>query len=58
MMNRGQLISWNDEKGFGFIKSESLSRDTFIHISALKCNYSAMNCPNNNQDMGLVNLSS
>ena len=35
-MIKGQLISWNDEKGFGFIKSESLQSDTFIHISSLK----------------------
>lgn len=35
-MNRGQLISWNDSKGFGFIKSESFERDMFIHISSLK----------------------
>ena len=35
-MNKGKLISWNDSKGFGFIKSESLESDTFIHISSLK----------------------
>lgn len=35
-MNKGKLISWNDSKGFGFIKSEPLERDTFIHISSLK----------------------
>ena len=35
-MNKGKLISWDDSKGFGFIKSESLDRDTFIHISSLK----------------------
>ena len=35
-MNKGLLKAWNDEKGFGFIKSETLAHDTFIHISALK----------------------
>ena len=35
-MNKGLLKSWNDEKGFGFIKSTTLQHDTFIHISSLK----------------------
>ena len=35
-MNKGLLKAWNDEKGFGFIKSDTLAHDTFIHISALK----------------------
>ncbi|MEI8624592.1 cold shock domain-containing protein [Pseudoalteromonas sp. B137] len=35
-MNKGLLKAWNDEKGFGFIKSDTLEHDTFIHISALK----------------------
>lgn len=35
-MHKGQLKSWNDSKGFGFIQSESLGRDIFVHISALK----------------------
>ena len=35
-MYRGQLIQWNDDKGFGFINCEELKSDTFIHISALK----------------------
>lgn len=35
-MNKGLLKAWNDEKGFGFIKSYTLEHDTFIHISALK----------------------
>lgn len=34
-MYKGQLKSWNDNKGFGFIQSNDLSQDTFIHISAL-----------------------
>ena len=32
---RGQLVRWNDDKGFGFIKHSSGS-DVFIHISELK----------------------
>ena len=35
-MYKGQLKSWHDNKGFGFIKSQSLDRDVFIHISSLK----------------------
>lgn len=35
-MHKGQLKSWNDDKGFGFIKSQTLPQDTFIHISTLK----------------------
>ena len=35
-MYKGQLKSWNDKKGFGFIQSNGLSQDTFIHISTLK----------------------
>lgn len=36
MSSKGKLIRWNDDRGFGFIKSESLKGDIFIHISALK----------------------
>ncbi|MGI2173775.1 excalibur calcium-binding domain-containing protein [Shewanella ulleungensis] len=36
-MERGTLVRWNDEKGFGFIKPETGNdQDVFIHISALK----------------------
>ncbi|GGQ31913.1 excalibur calcium-binding domain-containing protein [Shewanella litoralis] len=36
-MERGTLVRWNDEKGFGFIKPETGNdQDIFIHISALK----------------------
>ncbi|GGP64404.1 excalibur calcium-binding domain-containing protein [Shewanella saliphila] len=36
-MERGTLVRWNDEKGFGFIKPETgNNQDVFIHISALK----------------------
>ncbi|MCK4842933.1 MAG: excalibur calcium-binding domain-containing protein [Methylococcales bacterium] len=33
---KGQLIRWNENKGFGFISPENGKRDIFIHISALK----------------------
>ena len=33
---KGRIKRWNDDKGFGFISSESRKRDVFIHISALK----------------------
>jgi cold shock CspA family protein len=36
-MERGTLVRWNDEKGFGFIKPEiGDNQDVFIHISTLK----------------------
>jgi cold shock CspA family protein len=35
-MYKGQLKSWKDDKGFGFIESSELNQDTFIHISSLK----------------------
>ncbi|MGK0409977.1 MAG: cold shock CspA family protein [Shewanella psychromarinicola] len=36
-MERGMLVRWNTEKGFGFIKSEiGDNQDVFIHISTLK----------------------
>ncbi|PKH90954.1 MULTISPECIES: cold shock domain-containing protein [unclassified Pseudoalteromonas] len=35
-MNKGLLKSWKTDKGFGFIKSDTLEHDTFVHISALK----------------------
>ena len=36
MMHKGQLKSWEDDKGFGFIQCNDLKQDTFIHISTLK----------------------
>lgn len=33
---KGQLVLWNDEKGFGFVRSESDEKDLFLHISAIK----------------------
>ncbi|WP_282114649.1 cold shock domain-containing protein [Pseudoalteromonas arctica] len=35
-MHKGMLKTWKTDKGFGFIKSDTLEHDTFIHISALK----------------------
>ncbi|MBH0036050.1 excalibur calcium-binding domain-containing protein [Pseudoalteromonas sp. NZS71_1] len=35
-MHKGLLKTWKTDKGFGFIKSDTLEHDTFIHISALK----------------------
>ncbi|QDF74075.1 MULTISPECIES: excalibur calcium-binding domain-containing protein [Shewanella] len=36
-MERGTLVRWNDDKGFGFIKPNTPNaQDIFIHISALK----------------------
>jgi cold shock CspA family protein len=35
-MYKGRLKSWNDNRGFGFIKLDELNQDTFIHISTLK----------------------
>lgn len=33
---RGQLRSWNDQKGFGFIRPERGGGDVFAHISAMR----------------------
>ena len=33
---KGKLIRWNQARGFGFIKSDSINKDIFIHISALR----------------------
>ncbi|MCG8610428.1 MAG: cold shock domain-containing protein [Pseudomonadales bacterium] len=33
---KGRLVRWNEERGFGFIKSDSVDEDIFIHISVLK----------------------
>lgn len=35
-IEKGKLIRWIDEKGFGFIKPDTGGADIFIHISALK----------------------
>jgi len=34
LMDRGVLVRWNDEKGFGFIQPDkNAAQDVFIHIS-------------------------
>ncbi len=35
MKLKGKLIRWNKERGFGFIKADSIKGDIFIHISKL-----------------------
>jgi cold shock CspA family protein len=36
MEMKGKLIRWNEDRGFGFIKSNDIDDDIFIHISELK----------------------
>lgn len=36
MKSKGKLIRWNEDRGFGFIKSSNIKDDVFIHISELK----------------------
>ncbi|MFK8013422.1 MAG: DUF1294 domain-containing protein [Marinicellaceae bacterium] len=36
----GKVISWNDDKGFGFIKPYNGGKDVFAHINAFKKNSS------------------
>ena len=35
-LKKGQLIKWNDERGFGFIKPREVGKEVFLHISAVK----------------------
>jgi len=35
-MTKGILITWKEDRGFGFIKPVDGGRDIFIHISAIK----------------------
>jgi cold shock CspA family protein len=35
-MNKGKIIKWNPERGFGFIKPHSGTEEIFVHISDLK----------------------
>ena len=35
-MHKGQLVTWKDDRGFGFIKPNDASKEVFLHISALK----------------------
>lgn len=34
MRTHGTLIKWNDDRGFGFIKSAKGDREVFVHVSA------------------------
>lgn len=38
MINKGQLVRWNDSKGYGFIRIDNAEEgcDVFIHMSALQ----------------------
>ena len=33
---RGKVVSWNDDRGFGFIQPEDRSEQVFFHISSVK----------------------
>jgi cold shock CspA family protein len=33
--HKGILVKWKDDKGFGFIKSETDTKEVFLHISAI-----------------------
>lgn len=35
-IEKGKLVRWFDDKGFGFIKQDNGKGDIFIHISALR----------------------
>lgn len=35
-MQKGTLVMWNDQKGFGFIHPEGTEEDYFVHISTFK----------------------
>jgi uncharacterized membrane protein YsdA (DUF1294 family)/cold shock CspA family protein len=34
--DKGKLVLWRDDKGFGFVRPETGDKDFFIHISAFK----------------------
>jgi uncharacterized membrane protein YsdA (DUF1294 family)/cold shock CspA family protein len=36
MRNTGKIRSWNEQKGFGFIRSSAGGKELFLHISALR----------------------
>ena len=33
---KGKIVSWKDDKGFGFITPEGKSEQVFFHISSVK----------------------
>lgn len=35
MAQQGKIISWNQQKGFGFIAPDNGEQDVFFHVSAL-----------------------
>ncbi len=35
-LNKGELIKWNDDRGFGFIQPSEGAKEVFLHISAVK----------------------
>lgn len=37
-MSIGKIVRWQDDKGFGFVKSDDLDKDIFVHISAFPAN--------------------
>lgn len=35
-LQKGQVTTWKDDRGFGFIKPDNGGKEVFLHISALK----------------------